>query len=484
MASAANQKSMELEGNLSSFQLADVLKFLAMGHMTGRLVLENGQQSVVLLFREGMLIGSASADRDVSFGQLLVHGGHISRRQLQEALELQRERRGTQRLGRLLIERKLVERETLQNTLALQVKEELWEVFSWTAGTFRFEHDNQEEHGDTLLSLEVEPLIAEGAERLEQWRNISRNLGQLDEVYVCNAKLTGPPEKPLEPSTWRVLSLINGRLSLRGLIQLSGLGKFETLNALDRLLTAGLIEPRSTRPDAAASEATLGTMSAAVNAADSKRLPLAGRPEPIPQTAPAKAEVAESNETPAESGGGLRGLFGLRKRGAGGNGKNAPAEPSPKPAPMKQRAETAATGGPHLTGVGFACSLINRIALELGASRSGGSLAILGAPWADVLTRHPRTDLVRLLNGRLDASRFDRYAEIADGIDKTLAGCHEETMEALTAVARTLAQQARTSASHGPGWLKRTVDAALKDVEIRWPADFAPDAWTRQWMEE
>jgi hypothetical protein len=455
---------MELEGNLATFQFGDVLKFLSMGRMTGTLILENEKRSIVLLIRDGALKGSASADRDVKLGQLLVQQGRLGRKQLSETLEQQRERRGMLRLGKLLVDRKLVSRETLQSTVALQVKEELWEAFSWTSGSFRFEHGPFQDPDDDLLSMPIEPLIEEGAERLEQWRAIAANLGHMDDVYRACVRIAGPPEAALTPAAWRVLSLINGRIALKGLIALSGLGKFETLSSLDRLLTLGLIESTGRRSDPSEKRAN-------------------GR-----RSSPAAATDSQANETPAESdgaGGGLRSLFGLRRRASGGKNQTDPG--SPAVAALAEVVSAAATAAaPHATDVAFACAILNRLADRyeeaLGRNDPRSSLE---AAWDAETVRRPRADLVRLAGGRLDPARYEAYVKRAGGIDRFLAGCHEETMEALTAAGRTYVKQAQEAiAAEAVALAKQAAAPLLNEKSIQWPADFSPRLWLQQWTEE
>lgn len=434
MATAANQKSMELEGNLGSFQLPDVLRFLAMGRLSGTLFLENDRRQVVLLIGEGRLRGCASPDPDLKLGQLLVHGGHLSRRQLQELTDGQPDP-PTARLARMLLQRKLVDADVLCQTLALQAKEELWDAFSWTTGTFHFEH-GQPSADEAQLDLEIEPLISEGAQRLEQWRAMERNLGQLDEVYGPCAKVAGRPEQPLSAKAWRVLALVNSRRSVRALVHLSGLGKFETLHALDHLLALGLIESVGRKPRAAA-----GTSA----------------------TAPAPARPAAESE-PEESGGAARrgGLFGiLRKSGSGE--ESAPAAP--------QAAEH------YLTSVGFGCALLTQLAREL-ARRA--TIQPLDRLWDEALTLHPRADMVHADANGLDARRYERYAEMAEGTGGALACVHDETMEALLMLGRGLFEQAPREAAEV---FRSSVLPMAEAAHVRWPGDFQPRAWAMQIME-
>jgi hypothetical protein len=475
MASAANQKSMELEGNLSSFQLADVLKFLAMGRMTGMLGLASGQRSVGLLIGEGKIRGVTGADQDRVLGQLLARAGAMDRRRLQEAMDLLRDQRGgARRLASLLLERRWIDREALRRALALQVKEELWEVFGWTDGKFRFEHgplpDNIGE--EELIDLPIEPLIAEANEQLERWRAIESALGRQDAIYGVSPKIKAIPDAPLPPAAWRVLSLIDGRHTVGGLLDLSGLGKFETLEALDHLLNRGMIEqlarPRDGTPKPTP-KPPVATPSASA---------------PPPSSAPPAATVLAE-----ETGGGLLGRFRLRRRAAApsSGGDKEPAGLSPS-SPSAMSASTSSSPVKCLTGAGCACALLNRLAAwlaEEAVARNVALPATLADLWRAEADRRPRADLARVsADGGLEVERLEGYARLAGGVDRYLAGTHEETMDALALTGGALARMAvEALGADARARMAEAAEPLLKTCEARWPADFSARAWARHWME-
>ncbi|HOR28923.1 MAG TPA: DUF4388 domain-containing protein, partial [Candidatus Sumerlaeota bacterium] len=243
MATATNHKAMELEGSLGAFPLADVMRILAMGRMTGILRLESSEHAVELSIKDGRLIGTASPERFLKLGQLLVYNGLINRRDLDEVLLEQREHDTGLPLGELLIDRGLVTREQVEHALRLQVKEEMWELFSWTDGSFRFEHGATPAMAHGLLSLDINRLLEEGEQHMSHWREIAQNLQNPHQVFAVRPDLAGFPEERLRPNVWKLLSLINGRHSLQTLVYMAGLGRFETLCGLDTLLRLNLIMP-------------------------------------------------------------------------------------------------------------------------------------------------------------------------------------------------------------------------------------------------
>jgi hypothetical protein len=462
MLAAAGNKTMELEGNLRAFQLPDILRFLAMGKMTGVLTIIGKERTIELTIKDGTLTGTGSSDRFPRLGQMLVYGGLLSRRKLDEVLESQRDAPSARMLGELLIEHGLVTREQIQSALTLQISEEIWDLFSWSDGTFKFEHGLKPSMDRPLVGLEIEPLIEDGFRHMEQWRVISANLSDPDLVFRVNPELgKAPTETRLPYNTWRVLSLINGRHSIQVLIYLCGLGRFETLCALDRLIAMQLIEPLPGQPRAYA-PGRVGEAAAAGG----------GRPPRAPETT---TEVDEEEEP-----GGRRGLFGIRRRGT----RPHPAETSPRVEDKKAPLHV----GPYVSGVGLACDLVSRLSGRLCAEpdfkSEGGAPALLGALWYEIGMRFPRADMLILREGRLVPDTYDAYLKIAGGAMDCLAGCHEDSLETLAQIARRLALLARERlGDRARRIVHETIQPFLDCTDIAYPGDFAARAWAERWTD-
>ena len=455
---------MELEGNLKAFPLSDILRFLAMGRMTGILTFINNQLTVELAIKEGMLIGTGSTEHYMRLGQVLVYSGLLSRKNLDEVLESQRDSSTGRMLGEILIERGYVTTPQVEQALTLQIKEELWELFSWNDGTFKFEHGERRSMQRLLVSLDIEPLIEEGFSHMEQWRAIASNLGDLNEIFRVRPDLAAPPEAKLSLNCWLVLSLINGRHSLQVLIYLSGLGKFETLRSVDQLLNLHLIEP-----------VTLATKRSARGTGDIIITSLQSRHSANPAVQPETSDPASEGQYI-----GLRGLLGIKR-------KNSHALAPEGNAGRGQETPVASRVGPFLTSVGLACALINRLGerlcLEADIRSDGGATLLSETIWNEVGMHYPRADLIGVCEGRFDASRYEKYVTMAGGVDKHLAGCQEDCMEAMAAVGQRLVGWATEKlGERAAKVLGDTAHPFLEQVEVSYPLDFMPRLWASSWM--
>lgn len=446
MATAIAGKQMELEGTLGAFQLPDVMRFLAMGSMTGVLTLTNADRIMGLIIKEGRLIGTTSPNRMLKLGQLLISSAAIRRRDLEEVLECQRDDvHGTAHIGEMLIQRGLVTTEQVSQALELQAKEEVWEALSWTEGNFKFEHGLTPSMTRGMFSIEIGSLLDEGAERMEQWREIDRNLRDTDRVYRVRGDIAAIPETRLKPNTWRVLSLLNGQRSLKVMIYLCGLGKFETLCAIDNLLSMQLIEP-----------------------VESVKMPKMEVKAPEPAQSPSSAKDEGSEETP-----GLLGLFGRRRR---------------TPSTTAESVQLyQGQCGPFLTSVGFGCALLNRLSERLGSVTQTDDLTaqqlLTQELWAGEGLRYQRADLIEWRDGRLDSSRFDQYMVHAGSNTRHMIGCLEDSMAALAAVGREMVR--RADGIYGPRAERMIQDVTryfCERVDVGWPGDFSSRGWIQQWI--
>lgn len=463
MVQAPSQKSMELEGNLKTFALPDLLRILSVGHMTGVLEVAHGGRVVEVAIKEGRIIGAASPARFCRLGELLVSNGHISRHDLEDVLQSQRENKNGRLLGELLIERKLVTSEQVQALLGLQVREELYELFTWGEGAFKFEHGATSVMDHVLMTIDIEELIVEGARCAEQYRAIARSLSNMAQVYRVRADITALPDKRLDVKSWKVLSFINARNSIQALIHLSGLGKFETLVAVDRLLSLELIESVQHRTTRVARGGGALKITEA------------------PFEAPRKPTDTPSETGGAENGGGLRGLFGKRSKKV-----LEPAAAPARPA-LEERLLPEAS---YPTHAALACDLVNKL-LERLEGESDFKTAYLGEEglerlWNEQLMRFPRADLVIVRGDRLEATRFNRSIAVAGAGSgaEAYAGIAEDTLGALAALGRTLRALAlNTLGERAAGIIGDVAQPFMQRAAAAWPADFKARTWAGQWVE-
>src|SRR5688572_11765170 len=125
-----------LDGDLSRFEVPDLLTFLSTARRTGVLVLERKDQESKLFLREGKPVFANSSRDDLRFGGTLVRLGRIGPEALVRALE--KRRQGRRRLGQVLLADGHISEADLASVLKVQVSEVIFDTFTWREGGFTF----------------------------------------------------------------------------------------------------------------------------------------------------------------------------------------------------------------------------------------------------------------------------------------------------------------------------------------------------------
>jgi hypothetical protein len=149
-----------LEGDLGWFVAADVLQFLRLAGASGRLECERRGERVSLAFAHGRPVWASTTGHSVRVGDVLLHRGWATSRDLDAALEAQRRAPGRP-LGELLRELGLP---------ADRVAAAVSEVFRrlvcllslWPDGRFRFVSGAAAPDIDSDLDLELDRVLLEG----------------------------------------------------------------------------------------------------------------------------------------------------------------------------------------------------------------------------------------------------------------------------------------------------------------------------------
>lgn len=227
---------MELEGSLTAFNLPEILQFLSMGKMTGLFHISRDDYSLTLHIKEGKIIDSSSLNDQKTLGEMLVDRALLKRKDLDEVLKIQKENPANPPLGKLLVDSGYMENNVVQDLLRLKLEEDIWDLFSWNKGHFKFEHAGTQRVGSSLVNINIEPLIMEGSRRVDEWKQIADNIKNDKIVFCINQKSDYKKIKyELSLNDWKILSLINGFWNVKSIINRSGLGKFETYRILNTL---------------------------------------------------------------------------------------------------------------------------------------------------------------------------------------------------------------------------------------------------------
>jgi tetratricopeptide (TPR) repeat protein len=292
-----------MNGSLSEGVLPGLLRELYVGRKTGMLYFVNGDERRGVRFRKGHIIRADTNVKVERLGETLVRLGLLTQTDLDRATEIII--RDKKRLGVVLQELGVLDKDRTEEAIAIHVREILLKVFSWSEGSYTFEDQDADAPVDEDLTLRLSTgeMILEAVRRVQDPDVVRYALGDMNRVLgLSNDPLLRFQRITLSPTDGYVLSRIDGSLSAREVIQLIPTPAEETLRSLFGLLCTGVIEyldlpPRlpqkqQARPAArpAAPPATVAQPPAPVAAAAAPAAPAA----PAPVTPAAAAAAADS----------------------------------------------------------------------------------------------------------------------------------------------------------------------------------------------
>lgn len=233
---------MAIKGSLREASLPDVVQLLFLGRRTGCLSVASERNFASIWFDDGWIIFAGLVSRPDRIGERLVASGRLSTAQLDEAVAAQAALPDT-RLGAVLVRLGHLTREELEAELRRQVEETIYVLFTWDSGTFSFEAGVRPEAGEVTVRLNPEGLLLEGARRVDEWSVIAKKIPSLDLVFAPEAGQGegGGDDAALDDLERRLLPLLDGRASVKALVDATGLTEFEVSRALYGLLSAGRI---------------------------------------------------------------------------------------------------------------------------------------------------------------------------------------------------------------------------------------------------
>jgi hypothetical protein len=241
--------SIALHGNLRDFGIAEVFQLIGQQRKTGTLVVGEGAEAVFLCFAEGRVVTGGSVDsggEGGSIGRQLVRAGYITREQLHD-LE-QESARSARPIPELLRASGRVDAGEIDEIRNLLTRETVFDIMRRKSGEFDFSaepivHDLPP---DRLLG--AEQILMDGLRMLDEWQTFSAAVPSEDMIFRRLGNIessrafaqSGGDDRLVHIE--RILGLVDGRLSVRRVIDLSRIGTFEATRVLAELRQAGLIE--------------------------------------------------------------------------------------------------------------------------------------------------------------------------------------------------------------------------------------------------
>jgi CheY-like chemotaxis protein len=238
-----------LAGDLSLISIADVLLLLQDRAYTGTVALSHGRSRMEIYLNQGRIdfAGAQGVPDEFLLGRFLVSGGYLTEETLSRLIEDRKNGGSGELLGAYVRSRGLLSETDLRKAMAKQTAALLFQSLRWGSGhfSFRLQPELPAVAREAGLGLPVDGLILEGLRRVEEWRVIEQEIGDFDMTFVRNEdKLASFGRGQLLREEALIADLVNGRNTVRDLIQISKMGSYDVTQILFRLLRSKLIRRR------------------------------------------------------------------------------------------------------------------------------------------------------------------------------------------------------------------------------------------------
>lgn len=228
---------MALAGTLQHFALADIFQLIGMQRKTGTLTLTREEETVTIIFQNGMIVWAAPPDErfEEALGRDLIRRRLLTPERLEEARQLQAQR--GERLIPLLLEGEWISPLDLHRVVERRVLETLFKIFRWREGSYSFVP--QEVGRGPIDPIGTESLLLEVMRQIDEWPLVEERLPSFDLVLQRTARETDPER--LTPVERGILQSVDGRRTAREIVDSSDWGEFEVYKGIADLITEGVL---------------------------------------------------------------------------------------------------------------------------------------------------------------------------------------------------------------------------------------------------
>ena len=233
---------MTIQSSIKELGLFDLFQVLHINKKTGRLLVTDGPdgKEAQIIFRQGDTCFAVIHDRvPKTIETLLVDWGVIDEGSLSR---IEKALRRYPTLIECLEGEGIASRGHLENFLANCVRECVYELFKWDRGECRFIEEEIDQRRDIVVPLNTENLILEGARRIDEWSNIGGKVPSRHSIFSLSADTRKEQRLNLKPREWEILSLIDGRRSVKEVNDVVGGDLFSTSKLIYGLVVMGVIE--------------------------------------------------------------------------------------------------------------------------------------------------------------------------------------------------------------------------------------------------
>jgi CheY-like chemotaxis protein len=236
--------TIAFSGNLALIPIGAVLQLLQVECQTGVCIVSTPSSEIIMTMRRGLvdLVQSRGAGDEFRLGRFFVEAGLVTPQEIDALLA----NGHAALLGDALVHAGKVSEVQLRQALVRQSNELAYEMLRWQKGRFEFRTQAAPPLAvRARLGIPVASLIMEGFRRVDEWRQIEARVGRFDEVLISDATaLDALGEDGLAKTERMVLAAVDGKRTIREIIDATHMSSFEACKILFQFIEARLVRRR------------------------------------------------------------------------------------------------------------------------------------------------------------------------------------------------------------------------------------------------
>jgi curved DNA-binding protein CbpA len=232
-----------LAGSIKDFSLPKVLAYFNRNRKTGTLIIKTPVFTKKVYLVKGDAIFASSTYEDDRLGEMLIKAGKITLEQYDASVELLK--KTGKRQGAILVELGYLTPKELFWGVKYQVKEIIYSLFQFEDAEYEFVEGEIPTQEVITLKMSMGNLVYEGVKRIDSWTRIKNEMPDADSIL----KLSTDPialfqDIELSQQDRKMLSIIDGKKTIKEIINSSWIGSFEAMKILYVLWSIGVLEEK------------------------------------------------------------------------------------------------------------------------------------------------------------------------------------------------------------------------------------------------
>jgi len=236
---------MTFSGKIADFSLTEIIQTIGSSGRTGQLVIDGRIVKISVIFRDGQPVRTIPEYMSVMLGQLLIRGKEVDPVGLITALTIQKSHKkidDDKRLGCILLDLGLIDQETLNKYLSIQLRDSFYDILSEKEGTFEFISMDIQPDIEDLFSLNIVDLILHGMRYIETRARIKEIISSDDVVLKKNSGIDSTDIGLLGTNERMVFFLVDGIKSITDILNSATSAQLNVLEALYQLIKKSYIK--------------------------------------------------------------------------------------------------------------------------------------------------------------------------------------------------------------------------------------------------